>query len=422
MKGSLLRLGNNLGTLILALLLAFVIWIAANLQVDAFANREVTSIPVALSGKPDDAVLSDPIAERVSVTVRARESVLERLQAGDFTAMVDLSGVPVGASASIPISVTCSNNAVRIEEVTPPRQSVNLVAVRTVTMPVDLDVKGEPATGFLLNGIGVSPQAVSITGPEPQIAEVVSATVAVDLNGLKEDTVRRLGVALFAQGGQALTDLLLEPASVDVSMSVRRRLGYKPDVEVVPDLRGEPAPGYRLGSVSVEPQTVTLTGLESFLDELPGFVQTLPISVTGATQNLTERSLLTLPSSVVAVGVDYVTVMVEVLAIQSSRAMTSTVEIQGLSLGWTAAPSPEVVAVILEGPDALLTALQPGDLRIRLNVFGLGLGVHRLQPDVLAPEGVSLVTVIPETIEVVISVRPTPAPTLTVTPTVTVSP
>jgi hypothetical protein len=48
--------------------------------------------------------------------------------------------------------------------------------------------------------------------------------------------------------------------------------------------------------------------------------------------------------------------------------------------------------------------------------------VHRVVPDVLAPEGVTVVNVIPETVEVVLSLIPPPTPTVTVTPTLTITP
>jgi YbbR domain-containing protein len=165
-----------------------------------------------------------------------------------------------------------------------------------------------------------------------------------------------------------------------------------------------------------------LAGLPSVLDNLPGFIETSPISVISATQDLTVRSPLTVPQNVVVVGVDFVTVTVEVLPILSSRAMTATVEIRGVNAGWVVTASPGVVDVILEGPDTLLTGLTADDVRVIIDVFGLDLGVHRVEPDVLAPEGVTVVSVIPETIEVVIAPGPTPEPSLTVTPTVTTTP
>jgi hypothetical protein len=90
--------------------------------------------------------------------------------------------------------------------------------------------------------------------------------------------------------------------------------------------------------------------------------------------------------------------------------MTSTVEVQGLHQGWTATLSPDTVDVILVGPDAVLAELGPEDVQVFVNLFDLGLGVHRLDPVVLYPEGVTLESVLPGTIEVLIQTAATPVP------------
>jgi YbbR domain-containing protein len=297
-----------------------------------------------------------------------------------------------------------------------------LESLETEMFLVTIEMEGQIATGYQSSDPVVIPGAVEVHGPEPLLAEVVSVGGTVDVNGAREDVVEKVRVTPIDADGRLVPGLDWTPDQVEVRVEVRRKLGYKPDVEVVPDLRGDPAPGYRLGSVSVDPSTVTLAGVPAVLDELPGFVETLPISVTNATADLLEHSPLTVPNTVVVVGVDYVTVTVEVLAIQSSRAMTSAVEIQGVRPGWIATPSPPVVDVILEGPDATLAAMGQDDLRVIIDLFNYSLGVHRVEPDVLVPEGVTVVSIIPETIEVAIVPTPTPTPTLTVTPTVTTEP
>jgi YbbR domain-containing protein len=123
------------------------------------------------------------------------------------------------------------------------------------------------------------------------------------------------------------------------------------------------------------------------------------------------------PDNVVVVGVDFVTVTVEVLPIQSSRTMSATVEMRGVGAGWLATPSPPVVDVILEGPDAILSQMKVTDLRVILDVLGYDLGVHRVRPEVLAPEGINVASIIPETIEVAIEPAPPPTKTPAVTPT-----
>ena len=206
----------------------------------------------------------------------------------------------------------------------------------------------------------------------------MSVTGSISVDGIRESLVEQVSVTPVDADRSPLLDLEWSPQRVEVRIGVQRKVGYKPDVQVVPDLRGQPAPGYRLGSVTVQPSTVTLVGLPSVLNDLPGFVETLPISVTDATQNLTVRSLLTVPASVVVVDTSFVTVLVEVLPIQSSRALSRSVEIQGVRPGWQATASPGEVDVILEGPDALLVALTPDDIQITVNAFDLDVGVHRI--------------------------------------------
>jgi YbbR domain-containing protein len=337
-------------------------------------------------------------------------------------ATMDLEGVQPGTPTSVPIEVTCSNEAVRIQSWSPSRQSIHLESLETETLLVNIEIEGQIATGYQSSDPVVIPGVVEVHGPEPFLSEVVSIGGSVDVNGARADVVEMVRVLPLDADGRLVSGLDWTPDQVEVRVGVRRKLGYKPEVEVVPDLQGDPAPGYRLGSVSVDPSTVTLAGVPAVLDELPGFVETLPISVTGATADLLEHSPLTLPNTVVVVGVDYVTVTVEVLAIQSSRAMTAAVEIQGVRPGWIATPSPTMVDVILEGPDAILAAMEQNDLRVIVDLFDYSLGVHRVEPDVMAPDGVTVVSIIPETIEVAIAPTPTPTPTLTVTPTVTTEP
>jgi hypothetical protein len=66
----------------------------------------------------------------------------------------------------------------------------------------------------------------------------------------------------------------------------------------------------------------------------------------------------------------------------------------------------------------LLAELKPDNIQVFVNLFGLSLGTHRVEPVVLAPEGIRVVSVIPETIEVVILLTPTSTPTPTSTVTV----
>jgi YbbR domain-containing protein len=420
MTKALRQLWNNLSSVVLALLLAVAVWVTATLQADPFAVREYAGIPVAPLNQPEHTILFEGDAARVTVQARAPQSVLADLTVSDFEATMDLADVESGVTTMVPISVTCGIEAVRIESYDPEQEHVRLEELSTITMPVEITVEGEVATGYLSTRPVVTPGEVVIQGPVPFLDEIVAVTGSVDMEGAREDIVEQVSVVPRDTDGRLVPGVQWAPEQVEVRIGVRKRVGYKPEVEVVPDVRGDPAPGYRRGSVSVEPSAVTLAGPSSVLNELPGFVKTGPITITDQTESLTTRTSLDIPPNIVAVGVNFVTVTVEILPVLSSQTMTSTVEVQGLRQGWVAALSPSVVDVILEGPDTILAELTSDDVEVFVNLFNYGLGVHRVEPVVLAPEGVTVVSVIPETIEVVIGLPPPPTPTL-LPPTSTVT-
>lgn len=416
MRNALRQLLNNLSAIILALLLAVAVWISATLQADPFDVREFRGVPVTPVNQPENTVLFEGNAARVKVDARAPQSELEKLTISDFVATMDLSAVEPGVRTSVLVSVASSSEAVRIQSVEPEQQPVHLEEVGVITMSVEIEVMGEVATGYYRSTLpDVNPGEVVVDGPVPDLADVASVTGSVNVDGAKEGIEELVAVVPRDAEGRLVPGLQWTPEQVSVSIWVRKRARYKPDVEVVPDVRGDPAPGYRMASVEVEPSTVTLAGPQSVLDELPGFVRTMPISITGATTVLAERTPLTMPTNVVVVGVDFVTVTVDILPILSSRTMTSVVGVQGLSPGLVAVLSPSVVDVILEGPDSRLAELTRDDIQAFVNVGGLGLGVHPRAPVVLAPQEIRVVSVIPETIEVAIALPPTQVPTSTLT-------
>lgn len=397
--------------MILSLLLAFVIWITATLQTDPFVTGEFAGLPIVLVGQPADTLVVDPTAESVTVRVRAPQSVLQTLSPGDFTVTIALVGVQVGESVPVPVQVEVANEAVRIEAISPVQQAVHLEAVDTLAMSVTINVLGEAATGYQLGVPTISPDSAAVTGPVSLLEQVVAVSGTVSLKGVRESVSAEVRVAPRDAEGKVVAGLEWTPEQVEVRANVRKRLGYKPDVTVIPDLRGDPAAGYRQGSVVVEPSTVVLAGLPSVLDQLPAFVMTQPVSVAGATEDMTVRATVTVPNGITVANVQFVTVTLQILPIESSRIVTSTIEVQGLRSNLLATFSPNVVQVILVGPDPILADLKPGDVRLIVDLFSYTVGVHRVKPIVLAPAEVTVVSVIPETVEVVITSELAPTPT-----------
>ncbi len=443
------RLLNNLGAIILALLLAFVIWVMSTLGRDPFEYRELDGVPVVLEDQPGDMVILEAIPESMSIEVRIRQSAAQELQDSDFQAILDLGEVTIdrelaeeGVTVPVPILITSSRDDVRISAPIPGSQDVRLATLGTITMPVQADLRGVVAEGYDILEPTLEPAHVQIAGPEPYLSEVAAVTAQIDLRETDQDITRTVRVRLLNADGNSVTGLResvldadgnwvsaldVAPQDVTARVSVRSLADFRHDIMVVPDLVGEPGVGYVQGDVSVEPSVVKFKGPSELLDTFPNFVRTEPVPISGTTTTQLWPALLIVPDGVDVVDEDYqtvsfVVVRVEIEPVLTTRELTGTVEILRVPAEWMATAVPSVVGVTVQGPEVLVQEMGPEDIRIIVNVSGKGLGVYAFEPRVnvlKSPDLISVLRFSPEQILVSLEAIPSPTPTSTVTPSVT---
>jgi YbbR domain-containing protein len=201
--------------------------------------------------------------------------------------------------------------------------------------------------------------------------------------------------------------------------------GFK-NVAVKVVTKGQVASGYRLTNISVSPPNVTLfSDNPQLINGVPGFVETMPVDLTGLKDD-TELSVdLNLPEGITLVHEPDVLVQVSLAAIEGSLTLSVPVEIVGLTPEYTATISPATVDVIAAGPLNILDGLTLTSFRVVLDLTGLPVGIYQRSPVVdLTPDQVRVQTTLPETVEVVIELVPTPSPSKLkpATPTPTPSP
>ena len=125
-------------------------------------------------------------------------------------------------------------------------------------------------------------------------------------------------------------------------------------------------------------------------------------------------------NTTVIIGEQSVLVRLSIAALEGSLPITLPLEVVGLPPELKATLSPASVELLLTGPLPLLNNLTPGGIRISVNLTGLEVGVHQVAPVVdLLPSQVKVASILPESVEVTISVAPTPG---TGTPTGVITP
>jgi YbbR domain-containing protein len=415
---------RNLRTLILALILALAVWVSAVTAADPDEVREYPR-PVALQiiGQDPGLVIVGSVPSQVTVTLRAPHSVWNLLNTSDnqVRAILDLSGLQAGDHL-VTIQPYVTARPVRVVSISLQNLEINLEPLATISLPIQLSMRGEPAIGFEAGKPNLEPSEAILSGPQSQIEKAVRVHADLSIAGLRQDLQTSLAVRVVDLAGKAVTGLTVSPENVQVNLPITQQGGYR-DIAVKVTVRGQQAGGYRVTNISVFPPVITVYSQNpAIVKDLPGYVETEPLNLNGESQNVDSHLKLNLPPGVTIVGNQTVQVQVGISAIEGSLSLTGIpVEVTGLAFGLAAHISPSLVDVILTGPLPVLDKLTPGDIKFVVDLTGLDSGTHQATPQAqILLADIRLQSLNPGTIEVTIGPASpqtsTPLPTPTRTP------
>jgi YbbR domain-containing protein len=407
-------LSENWRTFLWALALSITVWIAAVTAADPDEERAYAApVPIEIVGQDSGLVILGDIPREVEVTLRAPRSVWNKLDSQEtpIRAIVDLSGLSEGQH-TVNVQVQVTERPVRIVSASPSSFDVTLEPLVTRAFPIDTTINGQPAVGYQAGDPSLSAQEAVISGAKSIVDRVQRVRVVVNLSGTRESVNQTLDIQILDANNRPLTGLSVNPASVLVTLPVAQQGGYR-DVAVKVIVKGQVANGYLLTKLSVFPPIVTVYSTNpALVNDIPGIVETQPLELRGASEDIITRLALILPEGVSVVGEQNVQVQVGIDPIQSNLTLSKIkVEVVGLPEGMTATVSPAEVDVILSGPAPLLDTLLLQEIRVVIDVAGLTPGVYQLTPRVeILVADVVVESILPNTVEVVITLAPTPTP------------
>jgi YbbR domain-containing protein len=407
-------LGTNLRTLLLAFALALAVWVSAVTSADPDQTRQFPNpIRIEFIGQDPGLVTMGAIPQSVELTLRAPRSVWEKLtgQENAVRIVADLTGLAAGTH-SVHVQVQVGLRPVRVLSVTPENFDIFLEPLVTRKLPIELSVLGDPAIGYRSGDVTLDPLDTLVSGPETIVNRLAHVTATLDLTGARQDINTSIRLIAADAQGAVLTGINLHPETVQVILPVVQMGGYR-DLAVKVVTYGRPASGYRLTSISPTPAVVTVFSEDpALINALPGYLETSALDLSGANADIEKRLALILPPGVSVVGDPTVLVQISISPIQSSLTLTNrTIVTVNLGNGLQVRIAPERVDVILTGPLPALNALSLSDLRVVLDLKDLGTGTYHLTPQVeLSIQGIVVESILPGTVEVVISYNTTPTP------------
>lgn len=205
---------NNLGLKLTSLLVAGVLWAAAQ----GFQSVELSlDLPIVFSGTPDSVVVVNQSVAEVNLRLKGSRAALRSaaeelrnfpislvgLEPGTREFVIDAEILPLPRGAEV-MARSPSKVELRIEPVI--RKRVRIRA----------DVVGEPAEGYRLESVQVTPREVDLEGARQSLRRLNEvSTRSIDLSVLTETTSQQ--VPLVLEAGQVWrADAQGEPVQVEI--------------------------------------------------------------------------------------------------------------------------------------------------------------------------------------------------------------
>ena len=377
---------RNLGLKIFSIVIAAIVWMA----VISISNPEVTRTKtvslevlnedvIEMAGKTYDLGGVDTV--NVSYKIRSRDEY--NIKASDIKAYVDLSKI-YDITNSVPITVEVVNNKDLFIEnpvARPAAVTVHIEDMQRKNFDLTTRVVGNPAEGYAVGDITLSPSSIYLSGPQNIIGGISSIGVEIGVEGANDKLTGKAKPVFFDANGNKLsiTDPRLEFETTDINYEVKILKGKSLNIKF--NVGGNVAEGYKFIGVQSNISSVLVAGDPNVLAELKTVeVPASVLDVSGATAS---KSIVIdvadyLPDNVHADGNTQVSVTLRVEAITKKNITIglSDITLTGINNTLNYVLSPENITVGVSGLESGLSKISKADLNPSIDLTNLSIGEH----------------------------------------------
>ena len=400
-------------SLVAAFALWFVIQDVENPLVTGFVPPEsdAPAIIVQPLNVPSGYVVATP--DPVRVKVEARKEDLPNLSATDFQATIDLKDEPLGTPTPVRVDVQSKRSGVRVTGVTPSTVTVTIVKAEVKSMNVNIHRIGSlppnyteaPSTPPV-----VDPSTVTVSGLPNLVDSVSTVDLDVEMSQVRSNSQIEGALVARTANGTPVT-VSLSATRAKVSFSIVQQFEQR-TASPSPNITGQPAPGYHITAILVDPPTVTITGQPDDVNRANVALERLDIS--GATTDVNAIRKVTVPQNI---SIDHQTVNVTVqikpitcgIDGASATPCGATTFVVAPTIGTPPGglvldPSTHLsVQVSVYGPLDLLDTLKVSDVKASVSLSGGKEGIASYPVTVSVPANLTAVQPDPVTITLVVS-------------------
>jgi len=279
---------------ILALFSAIVLWFFV-VGIENNSYRFPEQIDVHAVNIPQGMSISNDLG-KATVRIRADQSMLKNLTKSDFDLSVDLKNA-VDGEQDVPLLATSKNDNVTILKVEPSTVHVVLEPVTQKVIKIKPVVTGNPAKGYSVGTVDVTPSTVTVSGGKSLLAKISSISAEITLDGTESANFKQNVTLKLPDAVSSLKNVTMDQEQAVIGVEITQDLQQK-TVVVKPDLQGTIDLTFLSKKLVVTPETIIIQGKDDVLKSVDNLV-TEPVSLETLKSSLTPIKVkLLLPKNV----------------------------------------------------------------------------------------------------------------------------
>ena len=381
-------LSRNVWLKLLSFLLAVLMWnyvISTNTTITR--SKTVSGLTGYITGQTTLsanrlALRYDPSEElsNISVTVDAPQAYYSRVTAENVQVTLDLSSVRTAGTKEVPLRAVSSYG--RVSSISPETISLTFEAQDSRSVPINAELTGDLQDDYWYSIGGKNPEYLTITGAGSVVRSISSATAFMDVSGHYGPYTQALPFVLTDISGKLIGQELLNLSSSSVSVSAeiypQKELPVSTDLGNV--ITGQPADGYVVQSVTMQPETVTVAAEAELLEGLTELMIE-PVNVDGASQSFTTRAGIDSLNDFKNVSTKqvYVNVVISEASI-NGRVDEDKVRVIMAGKGEGLSVEYNTMGVYVTGPRSVVEELEEVGVLLSLDLTGLDEGTYEIEP------------------------------------------
>jgi len=389
---------------------AFVLWLFITSTESPLTSYKLKSVPVQLLNTDiltqSNLIIVPGQDLTTSLNIKgANTSMLLNTKAQDFTVVADLSSYALKrGEQKIPIEIRKSPDNINVLNSDSLFITINLDELTEAKLPISVNVNGKPKEGFYASAAKLTQNYATVVGGSKFVNIVKELLIETDIQGLESDLIKTYTLKPVDSAGKEIKEVTVNPSKMDVKLPIRKTKSVGVKVKTV----GKLDTNFTLASIKVLPESFDVTGSAADLNQLE-ILNTEPIDLSKINKSTIMDAKVVIPDGVSLVNTSGDGIVKVGINLNKIVQKTVSLDIKPNNLDpkYDGKLEKDKDTIVISGTEAVINSIDMKKVVATVDLANLVEGEHTVKVVVTIPEGVNLVSQVPDKILVTITKKQT---------------